>query len=353
MSTPPKPICVDILVLKDTTASGLYGLHDVLSSVGIAWESVVSGQPCAARFDVRIVAATKAPFQCATGGWVVPDAGLDDARSPDVVLVPGIRASIAESLASHERSVFDWLRSMQRRGSRIASACTGALVLAEAGLLDGSEATTHWAYRNAFRLHYPRVRLRLEKNLCCANDGVMTSGGTTAWQHLAMFLIADYCGKERAVQAAKFWLIPDSGDLQSPYMTIPGITHEDSTIRDCQLWIGEHYAAQNPVDAMIGRSCLASTTFSRRFRRATGYAPMEYVHAVRVEKAKSMLETTDRSIEHIGGKVGYEDTASFRRLFKRQTGLTPRDYRRLFGSVRFDGYESLSVRDIRQAAAGN
>lgn len=342
MASALKPISVDILVLTDTTASGLYGLYDVLSSVGVAWESVVSGKPCEARFAVRIVAATNDPLRCATC-LVTPDAGLHDARRPDVVLIPGIKASTSQALASHDRIVFDWLRLMKRRGSRIASACTGALVLAEAGLLNGHEATTHWAYRDAFRLHYPRVKLRLEKNLCCADNGVITSGGSTAWQHLAMFLIAHYCGKGHAVQAAKFWLIPDSGEFQSPYATIPGTTHADAAIRGCQQWISEHHAAPNPVEAMIARSRLPSTTFARRFRRATGYAPMEYVHALRVEKAKAMLETSNRSIEAIGGQVGYEDTASFRRLFKRHTGQTPRDYRRLFGSVRFERYENLPI----------
>jgi transcriptional regulator GlxA family with amidase domain len=338
--TRPEPTSIDILVLKETTPSGLYGLYDVLASVGIVWETIVSGRPSTSRFQVRIVAEDPEPFRCATGGFVAPDAGLDETRSADVVLVPGISASTSASLAQYDRRVFDWLRQMQRQGSRIASACTGTLVLAEAGLLDGYEATSHWAYGDVFRSYYPRVRLRLEKNLCCAANGIVTSGGTTAWQHLAMFLITQYCGKEHAVQTAKFWLIPDSGDLQAPYSAIPqNVPHTDPAIRECQGWIRERFAAPKPVDAMIGRSRLPATTFARRFRRATGYAPMEYVHALRVEEAKRMLETSERSIEQIGGSVGYEDTASFRRLFKRRTGLTPREYRKLFGKVRFEKYE--------------
>jgi transcriptional regulator GlxA family with amidase domain len=270
---------------------------------------------------------------------VAPDAALGDSPAGNVVLVPGISASTSEPFTNGDRRLFDWLGLRKRQGAQIVSACTGALVLAEAGLLDGVEATSHWAFRDVFRTHYPRVRLRADRNLCCASNGIVTSGGTTAWQQLALFLITHYCGREHAVRTAKFWLLSDSGEFQGPYAAMPfDRLHEDAAIRDCQTWIVEHFAVQHPVDTMMARSCLPPSTFARRFRRATGYTPMEYVHAVRVEEAKQILESTDRPVEHVGRKVGYEDTASFRRLFKRQTGLTPRDYRRLFGRARFDRY---------------
>jgi transcriptional regulator GlxA family with amidase domain len=146
------------------------------------------------------------------------------------------------------------------------------------------------------------------------------------------------------LQTAKFWLLPDSGELQAPYAAMPlGIQHKDAVIRRCQLWIGEHYDTQNPVNAMLELSQLAATTFARRFRRATGYAPMEYVHAVRVESAKRMLEIGNHSIEFVGESSGYDDISSFRRLFKRKTGLTPSDYRKLFGSARFDRYATKGM----------
>ena len=177
-------------------------------------------------------------------------------------------------------------------------------------LLDDLEATTHWAFRDLFRLCYPRVRLRLEKSLCCsdAHPDIVTSGGTTAWQELALFLITQHAGIEQAVRATRFWLLPDQGSLQKPYMAMPlGIPHSDAAVRDCQVWLSERYATRNPVTAMLERSNLAPTTFARRFKRATGYAPMDYVHVVRIEEAKQIIETTNASIERIGEEVGYED----------------------------------------------
>lgn len=342
---------IAILVSPNSTASGVYGLSDVLSSVGTAWETVVTRSPPSPRFSVRLVATDKEPFRCATGGMIAPDATLDETDSPDVVLVPGISSTPADSHGDDQDRTLDWIRARHAHGSRVVSACTGALVLAEAELLDGKEATTHWAFREHFRKHYPRVRLCIERNLCQAPDGTVTSGGTTAWQHVALFLIEHYCGRDYALQAAKFWLLTDAGDLQSAYSAVPlPSDHDDSAITECQMWIRQNYATERPVEAMMEIADLPPTTFARRFRRATTYSPIEYVHAIRIEAAKTMLETSATRIEAIGRAIGYEDAASFRRLFKRQTGLAPREYRRLFGTHRFAKYEATETRrEVRSA----
>jgi transcriptional regulator GlxA family with amidase domain len=340
MSNSARAISVDLLVSKSSTVSNLYGLYDILASVGVGWETYVTGEPQTPRFTVRIVSAEKGPFKCASGVQVIPDLGVAEAEGADIVVVPGISVSASEPLGSHP-AVSDWLCGAHRSGARIASACTGALVLAEAGLLDNLEATTHWAFRDLFRRCYPRVQLRPEKSLCCAGarPDIVTAGGTTAWQELALFLITQHAGIEYAVRAAKFWLLPDQGKLQSPYMAMPlGIPHSDAVVRKCQVWLSEHYATRNPVAAMVEQSKLPPTTFARRFRRATGYTPIDYVQAVRIEEAKQILETTDANIERISEEVGYEDPVSFRRLFRRKSGLTPAEYRRLFGRQRFERY---------------
>jgi transcriptional regulator GlxA family with amidase domain len=341
MPSIPTPILVDLLVSKGTSASSLFGLYDVLASVGVGWETYVTGEPHTPRFSVRIVSIEKGTFTCVSGVQVTPDLSMDEADGADIVVVPGMSVSASEPLGVAYSTMFDWLRGAHTGGARIASACTGALVLAEAGLLDDLEATTHWAFRDLFRLCYPRVRLRPEKSLCCSDvrPDIVTSGGTTAWQELALFLITQHAGIEQAVRATRFWLLPDQGSLQKPYMAMPlGIPHNDAAVRDCQVWLSERYATKNPVAAMLERSNLAPTTFARRFKRATGYVPMDYVHAVRIEEAKQIIETTNASIERIGEEVGYEDSASFRRLFKRKSGLTPAEYRRLFGRRRFERY---------------
>jgi len=214
-------------------------------------------------------------------------------------------------------------------------------MLAEAGLLDGLEATLHWAYRDMFRIHYPQIQLRMDQNLCVSghDNQFVTSGGATAWEELALYLITQVCGVEQAAQTAKFWLIPYREESQAPFsVRTPPPPHDDGVVTECQEWIATHYEYPNPVAAMIQRSGLPPTTFARRFKRATGYRPMDYVHALRIEEAKQMLETESDAIDYIGREVGYEDPASFRRIFKRRVGLTPSIYRRRFGRSRFERF---------------
>jgi putative intracellular protease/amidase len=191
MSNVPKPILVHLLVSKGVSASSLYGLYDVMGSVGVGWETFVTGEPHTPRFNVRIVSTEKRAFRCASSVEVTPDMSVDQADGASIVVAPGMSVSADEPLGEPYSAMSDWLRSAHKAGASVAAACTGALVLAKAGLLDDLEATTHWAYRDLFRLCYPRVRLRPEKSLCCsdARPDIVTSGGANAWQELALFLI--------------------------------------------------------------------------------------------------------------------------------------------------------------------
>ncbi len=336
-----QPITVSILATPDTSPSTLYGLSDLFSSVGIGWETFVTGKPEAPRFDVRIVAATDEPFRCSGNVTVTPHAAIDDVDQTDIALVAGLVVPAFAPFREQYDREFEWLARQHRRGAITASACTGALMLAESGILDGWEATTHWAYRDLFRIHYPNIQLRLERNLCGSghDNQIVTSGGVTAWQELALHFITRFCGAEYSSRTAKFWLIPDRQEGQAPFESMPrSIQHDDAVVRDCQVWVADRYAVPDPVSAMTERSGLPPTTFARRFKRATGYRPMEYVHTLRVEEAKETLERSDATIDQIGYDVGYQDPASFRRLFKRKAGVTPSLYRRRFGRRRFERY---------------
>jgi len=336
-----QPIRVDILARPDTSPCTLFGLHDFLNSAGIGWETNVEGGAGKPLFDSRIVAADPEPFRCSSGLLVTPDAAIADASESEVALVPALATPAWMLPREHDPRELDWLREKHARGRIVGSACTGTLVLAASGVLDGCEATSHWAYRDLFRIHYPRVHLRLDRNLCVSGTGnrVVTCGGATVWHDLALHLIVRFWGIDHARRVARYWVLPERGVDQSPYSVLsPYIPHDDAVVRDCQFWAVDHYAEPNPVSIMARNSSLPRATFARRFRRATGYQPMEYVHAIRVDKAKEALERTEQSIEEIGHEVGYEDAVSFRRLFKRKTGLTPSEYRRKFGTRRFRRY---------------
>jgi transcriptional regulator GlxA family with amidase domain len=225
---------------------------------------------------------------------------------------------------------------MHDHGALVTSVCSGSLLLAEAGLLDGHEATAHWAYRDMFQRHFPKITFRNESVLCLAAEGnrIVTAGGVSAWHDLAVYLIARFCGYKHAIETAKVFLISGHSEGQSPYavMTRP-MESSDGPISDCQVWIADNYATAKPVERMVERSGLNARTFSRRFRAATGFAPIDYVQALRIEEAKQMLETDTMSNDDVGAAVGYEDPASFRRVFKRGVGQSPAAYRKKFQRI--------------------
>ncbi len=335
MAQANKPLIV-LLAAPETSASVLYGLYDVLLSVGAVYSDMVSGSPGDELLDIKIASADGKPFHCIGNIPVEPHMSAKEQVTPDAVVVCDMYTSIYDAPKGRYPREIAWLRNAHTNGALITSVCSGSLLLAEAGLLDGKEATAHWAYRDMFQRHYPNVVFRNESILCLAaeSDRIVTAGGVSACHDLAIYLIARFCGYQHAIKTAKVFLISGHSEGQSPYsvMTRPMET-TDAQISDCQVWIADNYALTKPVEQMVERSGLNPRTFSRRFRSATGFAPIEYVQALRIEEAKQMLETDIHSVDEVGNSVGYEDPASFRRMFKRDVGLSPAAYRKKFQRI--------------------
>lgn len=273
---------------------------------------------------------------CALDVPVSPSRDFGDASPFDVVIVPDLHVDPGLEPRGRWPEASSWLGDQYRQGAVICSVCTGSILLAESGLLDGMAATTHWGGSRIFETWYPAVNLRPERVLVPTGPAhrIITSGGSASWTDLVLYLVARFCGPDEAVRTAKVFLLGDRSDGQLPFaaMMRPRL-HDDAVIDECQAWIAAHYAIPSPVAAMIGRSGLAGRTFKRRFRSATGYGPLEYVQTLRVEEAKHLLEATTMHTDEIGVEVGYQDPSSFRRLFKRLTGVTPARYRQRFRSI--------------------
>lgn len=335
MTSNKKPL-IALLAAPETSASVLYGLYDLLLSAGAVYPDMVTGQPGDEMLEVRIVSADGKPFHCIGNIPVEPHMAVNQLSELDAVVICDMYTSIYDVPNGRYPREITWLRRMHEAGALLTSVCSGSLLLAESGLLNGHQATAHWAYRDMFQRHFPKITFRNESVLCLAAeaDRIVTAGGVSAWHDLTIYLIARYCGYQTAIETAKVFLISGHSEGQSPYsvMTRP-MESSDGPISDCQLWIADHYATANPVEKMVARSGLNARTFSRRFRAATGFAPIEYVQALRVEEAKQMLETDQLSNDEVGAAIGYDDPASFRRIFKRGTGLSPAAYRKKFQRI--------------------
>jgi len=328
-----EPITVSLVALPECTPTALHGLYEVLFSAGRAW-SALTGETAPARtLSVRIVAATDTPFASSIGIPIAPQATFAESSDSDVVIVTDLALPPGEDPRGRWPEVARWIRERYQAGATVCSVCTGSVLLAEAGLLQGQEATSHWSATGLFAEFYPEVRLRPERILSPAGPEhrLVTCGGMSSWEELALYLVRRYCGEAEAVRMAKLFLIGDRSEGQLPFAAmVRPRHHEDAIIDQCQAWLANHYDEPHPVARMLVLSGLSERTFNRRFRSATGYAPVDYVQTLRIEEAKQLLESTAETTEAVALQVGYEDAAFFRRLFKRRTGVTPSRYRQRF-----------------------
>ena len=326
---------IALLAIPEVAASTLYGMYDVLASAGRDWASLVEGREGESVLDPRVVSFRgSGPMVLANGVQIVPD--HDDGAMPDVVCVPEVAVAPGTALTESHRAEIDWLRRCHEGGAIIATACSGALLLAETGLLNGGEATTHWAYCDALAC-YPGVQVYPDRALVVGGEGgrLIMAGGGTSWEDLALYLVARLVSVDEAMHIAKLFLIDWHDVGQLPYAALARNRQvNDADIARCQSWIAEHYEGTSPVATMIQLSGLTERTFSRRFKQATGMSPIEYVHTLRLEEAKQLLESGDAPLEAIAEQVGYEDAAFFGRLFRRKVGVTPIQYRKRFRGLR-------------------
>ena len=334
--TTGKPVEVLIVAVPETAGSALYGMLDVLLAAGNVWQTLAREEVTPALFRVRIVAPRRRSFTCGNGIPVRPDCAVADDPAADIVILPELWLGPDEDVEGRYPELLDWIRHRYRCGATLYSACSGALMLAATGLLDGCEATSHWGYQDLFRARYPQVNFRPEPNLVFADpEGrIVTAGGTTSWHDLAIHIIARHASPGEAMRIAKVYLLKWHAEGQLPYATlVRPQPHADAVVRACEDWLRDHYREVDDLGQVVARTGIPERTLKRRFKAATGTTLIDYLQNLRVEAAKRLLESGRLPVDEISAEVGYEDASFFRRLFKRRTGLTPGRYRRMFQPI--------------------
>ena len=247
---------------------------------------------------------------------------------PDVVMLPPALTLDPPRLPAGWR---DTLIAQHKSGTILASVCSGAFLLAEAGLFDGRRITTHWRHTEAFQKNYPNVVIDTGRLLVDLGD-IVTAGGVMAWTDLSLHLIEHFGGRKLMLDVARMFVLDPSEREQSYYASFtPNTNHSDQSIAEIQFILQDDPSTAHTVSSLATIASMSERSFLRRFKQATGMTPVVYLQHLRVEAARSRLELTRDSIERIGWDFGYSDTAAFRRVFKRIVGLTPSNYRRRFG----------------------
>jgi transcriptional regulator GlxA family with amidase domain len=306
---------------------------DVLSVTGTVWQTLMREQPIPPPFRVRVVGVGRERFLCGNGIPVEPAAAVDEVDRADLVILPELWLGPDEHLGERYPRLVDWIRARHLDGAHTHSACSGALLLAETGLLDGRDATSHWGYQDLFTRRYPKVRFRPEPNLCFAdpNGRIVTAGGTTSWHDLALHIISRHVSPGEAMRIAKVYLLKWHDEGQLPFEPlVRQQPHSDAMVRACEAWLREHFREPGALARAVAYARVPERTLKRRFKLATGLALIDYVQNLRIEEAKRLLESSDRAVDEICYETGYEDASFFRRLFKRRTGVAPAQYRRVF-----------------------
>jgi transcriptional regulator GlxA family with amidase domain len=328
---------VAIAAIPETAGSALYGMVDVLLAAGNVWETLSGTGVPRALFRVRIVSPEERPFTCGNGIPVNPDVSISDDPSADVVILPEMWLGPDEHMHGRYPELIDWIRRRRDEGAAIFSACSGAVLLAETGLLDGREATSHWGYQDLFAREYPAVRFRPEPNLAFADEmgRIVTAGGTSSWHDLALHIIARYGGPAEAMRIAQVYLLKWHDEGQLPFQAlVRRHPHADAIVDHCEDWLGEHFVEKDVLAAAVRRSGIPERSLKRRFKAATGSTLIMRIQYLRIETAKRQLEEGALPVDEISFVAGYEDASFFRRLFKRTVGLSPSQYRRMFQPVR-------------------
>jgi len=338
MTSHARPIHVSLAGIPGALSTPITGLYETLHAFPLL-RGLFDDIPEEPPFAVEIVAPRKTNTMAASGLPLSIHRAIEDLERTDIIIVPSMLCPDGyEWRTGNYPDFVDWMTRMHKQGTLLCSACSGALLLAETGLLDGRRATIHWAFAPTFQRNFPDVDLCLEEVLVTSGDRseLVMSGASASWTDLLLHLVARFTAPATARAMAKFMLMQWHSEGQAPFVPFSAPRrHDDSMILSSQHWLSENYSVMGPVETMTRMSGVSGRTFTRRFKRATGYTPIDYVTRVRVEEGKRRLEQTDSPIEQISWEVGYEDSAAFRRLFKRITRLTPREYRKRFQAPTF------------------
>ncbi|MCX5202750.1 helix-turn-helix domain-containing protein [Streptomyces sp. NBC_00237] len=328
------PLRVSVLAYPGCFASEVYGVPDLLTMAAHVAAARGDGRPA---YEVTVVSPRRRV--AASGG-----AGLDVSavRPADVLIVPGFEPPPAPDLAATLAQLgpeVATIRAQEAAGTAVVSICVGAFLLAEAGLLDGRGATTSWLYADRLARRYPGVRLCPE-SLVVTDRGVTTTAGFSAMYDFALQLIRQHHGPGVARSTARIALVDDARSTQAPYvdsalLPTPGREFSLSVKR----WLDQHLDARYDLAALAREFHVSTRTLLRRFGEEAGESPLAYVQAARVQRARHLLETTERTVARIAAEVGYRDPGTFTGIFARHTGRRPREYRAMFqrGGARSTG----------------
>ena len=257
---------------------------------------------------------------------VKPHRHISAISHTNLVIIPSLNHNYEKAIEGNQ-VLTNWIARQYQQGAEIASMCTGAFLLAATGLLDGKSCSTHWVVADNFRNRFPKVHLKTDQ-LITDENGIYTNGGAYSFLNLLLYLIEKNFDRQTAIYCAKVFQIEMDRHSQSSFIIFKGQKlHSDEMVKEAQNYLENHLHQKIAVEDLSARFSVGRRNFDRRFIKATGNTPIEYLQRAKIESAKRAFETSRKTINEVMYEVGYADAKAFREVFRKITGISPLEYR--------------------------
>lgn len=321
---------VAVFAVDDILATGVTGPLEAFNIANIQAE--IAGVP--ERFDWVVVSVDGKPVRSSAGFMLPVDGSYALAKDADIIIIPGFNhrsgREVSNFVANMPDGYLGWLKARHEEGAVLCGICSGTFVLAETGLLDGRVATTSWWLTKPFRRRYPAVTLQ-PRHVVTEDGNLVCGGSASSWMHVCLHLVHRYMNGAVADACGRIMLVETRSASQAPYLNAAHLTAtRDDAIERVIDYMREHLEQDLSIAALADMVAMSERTFVRRFREVAGMPPGHYLQKMRVDTAKRLLEQTDLPLEQIVSRVGYSDISSFRRLFRKEVAVSPRQFRERF-----------------------
>ncbi|MEO8147954.1 MAG: helix-turn-helix domain-containing protein [Bacteroidia bacterium] len=257
---------------------------------------------------------------------VKPHTNISAIAKTNLIIIPSLNHNYQKAVRGN-KVLIDWIEKQYKQGAEVASICTGAFMLAASGLLDGKSCSTHWSAAENFRTMFPKVNLQTDK-LITDENGIYTNGGAYSFLNLLIYLVEKHYDRQTAIYCSKVFQIEMDRNSQSEFTIFTGQKlHDDETVKKAQSYIESKLHEKISVEHLSSKFSVGRRNFDRRFIKATGNTPVEYMQRVKIESAKKAFENSRKTINEVMYEVGYSDVKAFREVFRKVTGMSPIEYR--------------------------
>lgn len=306
-----------------STVACMVGAYEIFTEANTFWKRSGKG----VKYKIELVGASANQSPNNDLFSLHPHTSVQDVAKTNLIIIPSSLVRSYETATKNNRKVIQWIEAQYQQGAEAASMCTGVFMLASTGLLEKKTCSTHWSVSQNFRALYPGVKLQTDK-LITDENGIYTNGGAYSFLHLLIYLVEKYYDRQTAVYCAKIFQIDLDRNLQAEFVIFNGHKkHDDDMVLQVQSYIEKHYADKISFELLSQKFNVGRRNFDRRFIKATGLTPLDYLQRVKVEAAKRLFEYGRKTVGEVMYEVGYNDTKAFREVFGRITGISPAEYK--------------------------